>query len=122
MRFARLVFLIAGSLGILTLAPMFFLEGRIGGDMPPPITHPEFFYGFVGVGLAWQVVFLVIASDPPRYRPLMPVAVLEKVGFGVPVLILFAKGRCPAPILAAAIMDLTLGALFVAAWVASRAR
>ena len=28
---------------------------------PPTITHPDFFYGFVGVALVWQLVFLLNA-------------------------------------------------------------
>jgi len=71
MKFARIVFLIAGIYGILVLTPLYFLEQTIGRETPPPITHPEFFYGFVGVGLAWQIVFLIIARDPLRFRPMM---------------------------------------------------
>ena len=71
MVFARRTFLIAGVYGLLALVPMYFLEGRIGRDIPPPITHPEYFYGFIGVAVAWQVAFLVIARDPVRFRPLM---------------------------------------------------
>jgi hypothetical protein len=52
LRFARVVFLVAGIYGILVLLPQYFLEERIGIDSPPPITHPEHFYGFVGVALA----------------------------------------------------------------------
>jgi hypothetical protein len=44
----------------------------IGQDQPPAITHPEFYYGFVGVATTWQVTFLIIRRDPKRYRPLMP--------------------------------------------------
>ena len=44
---------------------------RTGLDNPPPVTHPEFYYGFVGVALAFQLVFLTIASDPLKYRPLI---------------------------------------------------
>jgi hypothetical protein len=72
-------------------APQFFLEAQIGRDYPPPITHPEHFYGFVGVALAWQFVFLLIGRDPARYRPLMPIAVLEKLAFGVPAVVLYAQ-------------------------------
>ena len=49
MKFARIVFLVAGIYGLLVVAPQYFLEARIGRDTPPAITHPEFFYGFVGV-------------------------------------------------------------------------
>src|SRR5262249_1624463 len=71
MKFARYVFLIAGVYGLLIIAPQYFLEERVGTDYPPAVTHPEYFYGFVGVTLAWQVLYLVIASDPVRYRPVM---------------------------------------------------
>jgi hypothetical protein len=48
---------------LVVLLPMYFLEGRIGLDSPPPITHPEYYYGFVGVAVAWQAALLVIARD-----------------------------------------------------------
>jgi hypothetical protein len=113
---ARLLFRIAGVYGLAVLLPQYFLEGRIGRDSPPPITHPEHFYGFLGVALAWQIAFLVIAADPVRYRPLMPVAVVEKATFGIAAVVLFALGRVAAPVLAFGIVDLVLGALFLIAW------
>ena len=67
MRFARIVFSIAGVYGLAVVVPMYFLEDRIGREQPPSITHPEFYYGFAGITLAWQLVFLVLASDPFRY-------------------------------------------------------
>lgn len=116
MTFARRVFRFAGVWGLVLLLPMYGLEGRIGRDTPPPITHPEFFYGFVGVGAAWQVVFLVIGSDPARFRPLMLPSVLEKATFVLAVLALYAAGRVPSMTLAVAVPDLILGGLFLAAW------
>lgn len=121
MNFARRVFRIAAIYGILALAPQYFLEDKVGRDFPPPITHPEHFYGFVGVALAWQFLFLVIANDPVRFRPAMPVAVVEKLGFGVAAVVLFALGRVATAILAFGVIDLVLAALFVAAWRATRA-
>src|SRR6476659_5281138 len=97
--FAKRVFLFAGVIGLLTLLPQYFMEGRIGRDYPPPITHPEIFYGFVGVGTVCQILFLIIARDPVRLRPAMLVGVLEKLSFGVPVIILYLQGRLPAMIL-----------------------
>src|SRR5947208_8315078 len=96
MRFARWVFLLAGVSGVLTVAPLYFLEGRLGQDYPPPINHPECYYGFVGVTLAWQVLFLVIASDPVRYRTAMLPAMLEKASFAFAVPALYALGRVAA--------------------------
>ena len=49
------LFWFAGIYGLLVLAPQYLMERHIGIDFPPEITHPEYFYGFVGVTLAWQV-------------------------------------------------------------------
>ena len=96
---------------------MYFLEGADrAGSAPPPITHPEFFYGFLGVAVAWQVAFLVIARDPARFRPLMVPAVLEKATFGLAAVALWLGGRLAAPMLAAGLIDLALGVLFVVAF------
>ena len=46
----------------LVIAPLYFAEGQIAQNDPPPITHPEFFYGFIGITLAWQFVFLAIRA------------------------------------------------------------
>jgi hypothetical protein len=116
MTFARRVFQVAAIYGLLVLVPQYFLEGRTGRDFPPAITHPEYFYGFVGIAVAWQLAFLVIARDPVRYRPLMPVAVVEKLAFGVPAMVLYATGRLSGQMLGAGLIDLTLGAFFIAAF------
>jgi hypothetical protein len=116
MNFARWVFRIAGVYGLLVMLPQYFLEGQIGRDYPPPITHPEQFYGFVGVVVAWQVAFLVIARDPARYRTMMLPAVLEKATFGVAVLVLFLQQRVAAVFVGFAAVDLVLGTLFLIAW------
>lgn len=117
MKFARWTFLLAGVWGILVLAPLYFLESLIGIRNPPSITHPEYFYGFVGVGLTWQIVFLIIATDPVRYRGVMPVGVLEKFAFAFAVYVLFARQRVDASMAAAATIDLFLAVLFIAAFV-----
>ncbi|HSD47804.1 MAG TPA: hypothetical protein VLB87_14345, partial [Pyrinomonadaceae bacterium] len=93
MRFARIVFLVAGIYGLIVLLPMYFMEERTGLDYPPPITHPEYYYGFIGVAVAWQLVFLVISRDPVRYRALMIPSIVEKVSFGIPVAILYLQQR-----------------------------
>jgi hypothetical protein len=120
MQFARIVFTVAGIYGLLVIAPQFFLEARIGVDDPPAITHPEYFYGFVGVALAWQLVFLVIGRDPLRYRPLMLVALVEKWSFAAAAWILFAQGRVSATLVIFGTIDFVLGCLFLAAWRATR--
>jgi len=116
MTFARRVFRIAGIYGLLALVPIYLLEGRIGRDTPPPITHPEFFYGFLGVAVAWQVAFLIIARDPVRFRPLMIAAVLEKATFAGAVTALMVVRGMGGPVLVGGLIDLVLGVLFVLAY------
>jgi hypothetical protein len=67
MKFARIVYGIAAAYGFLALTPLYFLIAKIGRDAPPPVTYPEFYYGFVGVALLWQMVFVLVARDPIRY-------------------------------------------------------
>ena len=119
-RFARRVFIGAGIYGLLGVLPLFFMEQRFVELFPPELTHPEFFYGFAGVALAWQVAFLVIGSDPARFRPLMLPAVLEKVTYGAGVLALVIEGRTPLPMVGTAIIDLVLAILFTASFFRTR--
>ena len=88
----------------------------------PPITHPEHFYGFVGIALAWQALFLLVAHDPVRYRPAMVPAILEKLAFGGAAVALFAQGRLAVPTFAAGLVDLVLAALFAVAFLRTPAR
>lgn len=117
MIFAKRVFFLAGVYGILALAPLYFLETRLAEAFPPPITHPEHFYGFVGVALAWQVLFLIVARDPVRYRPMMLPSILEKLAFGIAVWVLFFQARVAPMMIGPASVDLALAVLFgVAYW------
>jgi hypothetical protein len=120
MIFARRAFLIAAIYGLIVLLPQYFLEEKTGRDFPPAITHPEYFYGFIGIAVAWQLVFLIISRDPIRYRPLMPVAIVEKIAFGVPAIALYLTGRLSSQMLGAGLLDLVLGALFVVAYKRTR--
>jgi hypothetical protein len=120
MRFAKIVFWIAAIWGVLVLAPLYFMFDLISRQDPPVITHPGFFYGFVGAGLVWQFVFVVIATDLTRYRPLMIVSVLEKVSYVTPVAILVAQGRMHPSDLFFAGSDSLLGVLFVVAYFKTR--
>ena len=85
--FARRVFLGAGIYGLIVLLPQYFMEGRFSRDFPPALTHPEHFYGFLGVAVAWQCAFLLIARDVERFRPFMLPAMVEKVSFVRPLLL-----------------------------------
>lgn len=94
----------------------------IGRKDPPPITHPGFFYGFVSLALAWQLAFCFIATDPIRYRPLMIPSVVEKLTYATAIVFLVLENRTRSSDLVFAGTDLTLGALFIAAyWKTSQA-
>ena len=122
MRFAKWVFLLAGTSGVLMIAPLYFLEAQFGRDQPPPVNHPEFYYGFAGVTLAWQFMFLVISLDPVRYRLAVFPALFEKASFATAVPILYSQDRVPATLLNFAIVDAIWFFLFaVAGWQAFQA-
>jgi hypothetical protein len=120
MRFAKIVFLVAGIYGLLVLTPIYFMENKIGREQPPPITHPEYFYGFLGVALAWQVLFLVLSTDPVRYRAMILPSIIEKMSYGIAVIILFLQNRIPLVVFSIGCVDWILGAFFIAAYVATR--
>ncbi len=107
--FARRMFRWAAIYGVIVLAPMYLA--------PLPHQGAETFLGFVGLALVFQAMFWIIGGDPVRYRALMPVAVAEKLVFGLPALALFAQGYPLAPPVAVfAGIDLLLGLGFFIAW------
>jgi len=114
--FARRVFLTAGVLGILLVAPLYFLEARMSELFPPPITHPELYYGLVGVALVFQLLYLMIGRDPVGLRPVMPIAILGKLSVAVPNFVLVALGRSPASSLGFPVFDAFFAVLFVVAY------
>jgi hypothetical protein len=116
-RFARIVFLIAGIWGVLVLTPLYFMFGLIGRKDPPPITHPGFYYGFVGAGLAWQIAFLIIAKYPVRLRLIMIPAVIEKFTYAMAMFALYSQSRVHGSDMVFATVDTLLGILFIVAFV-----
>lgn len=122
MKFGRIVFWIAGGWGLLILTPMLFIFDTIGVKDPPPITHPQFYFGFVTVALVFQLVFFVIASDPARFRPMIIPAVLEKATYVAVCLTLYLRGEVTTAQMATVGPDLLLGILFVCAYFTSRPR
>ena len=116
MIFAKRVFLGAAVYGLIVLLPQYLLESKTGRDFPPAITHPEYYYGFIGIAVAWQIVFLIVSRDPVRYRPIMLAAVVEKAVFGFPAIALYATNQLSRQMLGAGLIDLTLGTLFIIAY------
>ena len=120
MKFARIVFWSAGIWGVLVLTPLYFMFDLIGRQDPPPITHPAFYYGFVGAGLAWQIGFIIIATDPIRLRPLMIAGVIEKFSYGGALCVLYLQRRLHASDLTFGVVDLLFGVLFVLAFLKTK--
>jgi len=120
MKFAKIVFWIAGVYGVLVITPLYFIFDRIGKQDPPPITHPGFYYGFAGAALAWQIAFLVIATDPVRFRLMMVPSVLEKVTYGVAIIVLYSQQRVHPADLVLAGADWLFAVLFLVAFLRTK--
>jgi hypothetical protein len=115
-KFAKRVFLWAGVAGIVALTPAYFLLDFLGARIPPPFTHPVFYYGFIAVVQVWHAAFCWIATDPVRFRPMMVFAVMEKFVFVFVVIVVWLGGHAISAFLLVAAADFLLGVLFLAAF------
>jgi hypothetical protein len=120
MRFAKIVFTIAGIWGLAVLTPLYWLVDVTGRHYAPPAEYPHFFYGFVSVAMAWQIAFLVIGSNPRRFRPFMIPGVLEKLSYVATLAVLYGQGRIGMNDAQAAVPDGLLCVLFLVAFVKTR--
>jgi hypothetical protein len=120
MRFAKFTFVGAGIWGIIVLTPLYWLFDITGRSYSSPTDYPHFFYGFLSVAMAWQIAFLVIGSNPARYRPLMIPGMLEKLGHVGGVAVLYGNARISVADAQAAIPDLLLAVLFMIAFAKTR--
>jgi len=120
MKFAKIVFIAGGVWGIAALAPLYWLVDISGRRYAAPTDYPQFFLGFFSVALAWQFAFLLIGSNPVRFRPLMIPSMIEKFGFVLITAVLYARAAISPADASAAVPDLLLGVLFVAAFARTR--
>ena len=105
MKFAKIVFWIAGALGLVASVGLYFQPG----------SHA--YYGLIAGVLSWQVVFFLIAWDPQRYRPVMIPAMLEKLIWVVTWAYFHLRGQVTATEFASnAIPHGLLGVFFVIAY------
>ncbi len=118
-KFATWVFRGAGVYGVLLIGPMYFMEPVLVAQ-GQPLSHPEHFYGFVGITLSFQLMFLAMSRDIVRHRSLIPVCIVEKVLFPAAVWPLFLAGRTPGIVAAFATIDVLLALLFAISWVRTR--
>ena len=121
MRLAKFVFIGAGIWGIGVLMPLYWLFDVTGRSYAPPMDYPHFFYGFLSVAMAWQIAFLVIGSNPARFRPLMIPSIFEKLGHVGTLAVLNWNGRISATDAQAAVPDLLLAVFFMVALARTRA-
>ncbi|MCA1748094.1 MAG: hypothetical protein LC634_00645 [Sphingomonadales bacterium] len=116
MAIVRWIFWAAAIFGIAVIAPLYFLEGFMSANFPPPIARPENYYGFVGVTLASQFLYVLIALDPVRFRPVILVGMAGKLSFVGACAILYLQGRIALPVFAMSLFDLVWVVLFALAW------
>jgi hypothetical protein len=105
MKFAKIVFWIAGALGLVASVGLYLQPGSY------------LYYGLIAGVLSWQVVFFLIAWDPRRYRPMMIPSMLEKLIWVVTLGYLHLRGQVTASELASGVIPHgLLGVLFVIAY------
>ena len=113
MKFAKIVFRIAGIWGLLVIPPLYFMFDTIGRQIPPALTHPQYYFGFLGVAVAWQIAFFVIATDPVRFRPMIIPSVIEKRTYVCAASALYLQRRITPSEASSALPDAILAVLFV---------
>lgn len=104
MRFARWSFWCAGIYGLIVLLPL-YAQAPLG-------SASLWMFGFAGAAVATQLAYLLIGSDPPRYRMVIPVGIVAKLSFFVPVALLYVRGEVPGVMMGFALTDLALALLF----------
>ena len=109
MKFVKYLYLLAGISGLLILLPLYFADTS-------GISRLEFYYGFIGVAAAFQVLFIIISRDPIRFRTAMIPCILEKFGFAIPTFVLYSQNQIETNMFYGGIMDLILGILFIIAY------
>lgn len=115
--FAKRVFQIAGVWGLLILTVAYAAHFLSGDEWSVVTSHPQYVHGFFLVTLAWQVAFLIIATDPVRYRLLMLAAMLEKFPFTLATILLYTASSVTVSALVVGLVDGVFGVLFAVAYI-----
>jgi len=114
-KIVRWTFTLAAIYGIPIFAAWFFHTPKMVGRASSQ--QPEIYYGFAGLGLAWQAVFLLIAGDPRRYRPLMLIAAIgEKFLFAGILVVLLLQHLARAHWIPPAVIEFAFGIAFLIAY------
>lgn len=116
MKFTKWTFRTAGILGLVIMVPLLFMERFIEQIFPPAVNHPEFYYGFVLLNIGWQILYLFLASDPIRFRPMMLPAFFAKASAPVALWWLFLAGRISADWVNTTYLDGVFAVLFLVSY------
>ena len=95
---------------------MYFLFDAIGRLYSSPINYPQGYHGFLAITLAWQFAFLMIGSNPARYRLMMIPSMIEKFGYVRTMGVLYIQRRIGVTDVLVITPDLLLGVLFAIAF------
>lgn len=119
MKFARTTYLVAGVFGLLLMIPIayaaiFDASDTMPGLMPAGLT----FYGAILQFAACQVLLLILASNPLRFRPMMIPAFLAEVVAPLNTAWLYFYGVQPWS--AVTVVFLLLAILFLVAYFRTR--
>jgi hypothetical protein len=74
----------------------------------------------LGVALAWQIAFLIIAQNPVRFRPLMIPSIIEKLTYSGAVIVLLKQHRVSMSTFELGLADLVFAILFAVSFVKTR--
>ena len=117
MKFAKWVFLIGGVFGLLAIIPLYFNENQIA----PGLKYPEFYYGFIGINIVWQIMYIYISTNPSRFRPIILFAFFVKILGVISIFWLIIIERTATWWYGIVISDLIFAILFLSAfWITGR--
>lgn len=107
MKFAKWTFLIAGIIGLISTIPLAFAEKLMS------VKQPEFYYGFVFLDICFQIVYILIATSPIRFRLMMIPSFVAKASGTIVLTWLFLIGKVSLNWIAFASIDGIFAILFL---------
>lgn len=111
----RWLFRAAAIYGAGLLLPLYLLETRVAAPAAR-LSVPEYYYGFIGAALGFQIVYWLIGGAPRKYRALMLVGIFGKLSFWIPTALLWSMGRTATSTFVLVCGDLGLAIAFFVAW------
>ena len=112
MKFAKWVLIVGGIFGLLAIIPLYFIENQIA----PGLNYPEFYYGFIGINILWQILYIYISTNLSRFRPIILFAFFVKILGVISISWLILTERTETWWYGIIISDLILAIMFVTAY------